>query len=62
VTDLLVQWTAVDGMSFLPGTATLPKSPTAALEMSKHLPDWTRVGNEPWARNVIVGLAGVSTR
>lgn len=49
VTDLLVQWTAVDGVAFLPGTGL----PTAA-----HLPDWTRIAGEPWARNVIVGLAG----
>ena len=49
VTDLLVQWTAVDGMSFLPGTA---------MQTVRRLPDWTRIAGEPWARNVIVGLAG----
>ncbi|HZZ09705.1 MAG TPA: hypothetical protein VFE79_03345 [Paraburkholderia sp.] len=49
VTDLLVQWTAVDDTSFLPGAGL----PTAA-----RLPDWTRIAGEPWARNVIVGLAG----
>ena len=49
VTDLLVQWTAVDDTSFLPGTD---------MQTAQRLPDWTRIGGEPWARNVIVGLAG----
>lgn len=49
VRDLLVQWTAVDGVSFLPG---------AGLPTAGRLPDWTRIANERWARNVIVGLAG----
>lgn len=56
-TDLLVQWTAVDNISFLPGTATQGKSVTG-LATSKRVPDWTRIAGEPWARNVIVGLAG----
>jgi hypothetical protein len=49
VHDLLVQWTAVDGQSFVPG-AGLPEVPV--------LPDWSRIGKEPWAQNVILGLAG----
>lgn len=49
VTDLLVQWTAVDGTSFLPGTD---------MRTARRLPDWTRIAGEPWARTVIVGLAG----
>ncbi len=49
VSDLLVQWTAIDGMALIPGTDL----PTAG-----RLPDWRRTGREPWARNVIVGLAG----
>jgi hypothetical protein len=49
VRDLLVQWTAVDDTSFLPG---------AGLPDAARLPDWTRIADEPWARNVIVGLAG----
>ncbi|WP_259294980.1 hypothetical protein [Paraburkholderia sp. DHOC27] len=49
VRDLLVQWTAVDDTAFLPGAGL----PTAA-----RLPDWTRIADEPWARNVIVGMAG----
>ncbi len=47
--QLLVQWTAVDEQSFIPGTsmASVPV-----------LPDWTRIGKEPWAQEVILGLAG----
>ena len=41
VHDLLVQWTAVDGQSFVPG-AGLPEVPV--------LPDWSRIGKEPWAQ------------
>ncbi|MDR5817219.1 hypothetical protein QCE62_26815 [Caballeronia sp. LZ033] len=47
--ELIVQWTAVDGLSFLPGTG---------LRMAARLPDWERIGQEPWARDVIIGLAG----
>lgn len=49
VTDLLVQWTAVDDEALMPG-AGMPTAP--------RLPDWKRIGKEPWARDVIVGLAG----
>lgn len=49
VRDLLVQWTAVDGTSFLPG---------AGLPTASRMPDWTRIAEEPWAHNVIIGLAG----
>ncbi|MEM5389099.1 hypothetical protein VSR68_36935 [Paraburkholderia phymatum] len=56
VTDLLVQWTAVDDISFLPGAAS--QSEKAGLKTSGRMPDWTRIAGEPWARNVIVGLAG----
>ncbi|RMR61881.1 hypothetical protein ALP83_03627 [Pseudomonas syringae pv. actinidiae] len=47
--QLLVQWTAVDDQSFIPGTqmANVPV-----------LPDWARIGKEPWAQEVILGLAG----
>lgn len=48
VRDLLVQWTAVDDEALIPGAGL----PTAA-----RLPDWKRIGREPWAREVIVGLA-----
>lgn len=46
---LLVQWTAVDGQSFVAGSG-LPEVPV--------LPDWARIAKEPWAQDVIVGLAG----
>jgi hypothetical protein len=45
---LLIQWTAVDGIAFREGTS-LP---------SGNIPDWNRIAGEPWAREVILGLAG----
>lgn len=45
---LLIQWTAVDGIAFRDGT-TMP---------SGNIPDWNRISAEPWAREVILGLAG----
>lgn len=47
--ELLVQWTAVDGMAFVPG-GQMPPAPK--------LPDWHRIAREPWAQDVILGLAG----
>lgn len=47
--ELIVQWTAVDGISFVPGTG---------LRAAARMPDWERIGQEPWARDVIIGLAG----
>lgn len=47
--ELIVQWTSVDGLSFLPG---------AGLRTAPRMPDWERIGQEPWARDVILGLAG----
>lgn len=47
--ELLVQWTAVDGTAFVPGSQM-----TAAPQ----LPDWHRIAAEPWAQDVILGLAG----
>nr|WP_242538611.1 hypothetical protein [Trinickia acidisoli] len=49
VSDLLVQWTAVDDEALVP---------VAGLQIASRLPDWKRIGREPWAREVIVGLAG----
>lgn len=49
VQRLLVQWTAVDDVAFVAGSA-VPTVPS--------LPDWERIGREPWAREVILGLAG----
>jgi hypothetical protein len=47
--ELIVQWTAVDGIAFVDGTG---------LREAPHRPDWNRIAREPWARDVIVGLAG----
>lgn len=49
VRALLVQWTVVDDTAFVPDAGL----PTAA-----NMPDWARIGREPWARDVILGLAG----
>ncbi|WP_175689244.1 hypothetical protein [Burkholderia anthina] len=49
VHDLLIQWSVVDDTAYLPGTG---------LRSAAHLPDWARIGREPWAENVILGLAG----
>ncbi|WP_370518250.1 hypothetical protein [Polaromonas sp. Pch-P] len=48
-TELLVQWTAVDGVAFVNN----PLLPVAA-----QLPAWPRIAGEAWAQDVIVGLAG----
>lgn len=47
--ELLVQWTAVDETAFVQTDAV----PTAST-----LPAWERIAAEPWAREVILGLAG----
>ncbi|SPB15329.1 hypothetical protein NOV72_02555 [Caballeronia novacaledonica] len=47
--ELIVQWTAVDGIAFVPASG---------LRDAPRMPDWERIGQEPWARDVIVGLAG----
>lgn len=49
VRRLLVQWTAVDGIAYVEN---------AGLQPGPRLPDWQRIGAEPWAREVIVGLSG----
>lgn len=47
--ELLVQWVAVDGTAFV-STDTMPVAAT--------LPAWQRIAGEPWAKQVILGLAG----
>lgn len=47
--ELLIQWTAADGIAYVPGTS-FPES--------KQMPDWERIAREPWAQQVIVGLSG----
>ena len=49
VRELLVQWVVVDDTAFVPN---------AGVREAANLPDWARIGREPWARNVILGLAG----
>ncbi|NTX27726.1 hypothetical protein HT746_11385 [Burkholderia pyrrocinia] len=49
VRDLLIQWVVVDDTAYIPGTR---------IHTAANLPDWERIGREPWARNVILGLAG----
>jgi hypothetical protein len=46
---LIVQWTYAEGKSYL-ANARVPLHPV--------LPDWHRIAKEPWAQEVIVGLAG----
>jgi hypothetical protein len=46
---LLVQWTVVDNLAFVPGTDVPPGA---------KMPDWGRIAREPWAQEVIIGLAG----
>lgn len=46
---LLVQWTAVDHLSYVPG-GPWPPAP--------RVPDWERIARQPWAKDVILGLAG----
>ena len=47
--QLLIQWIVVDDTSFVANTG---------LPMAANLPDWARIGREPWARDVVLGLAG----
>jgi hypothetical protein len=49
IDELLVQWTAVDNLAFVASTG---------LAQSRPLPNWSQIGQQPWARHVIVGLAG----
>ena len=49
VRRLLVQWTVVDNLAFMPGTDIPPGA---------SMPDWQQIGRQPWASEVILGLAG----
>jgi hypothetical protein len=49
VKRLLVQWTVVDDLAFVPGTDRTPGA---------KMPDWEAIAKQPWAQEVIVGLAG----
>ncbi|MBA3592485.1 MAG: hypothetical protein H0W47_01625 [Polaromonas sp.] len=48
-TELLVQWTAVDGVAYVDN----PLLPVATQR-----PPWHRIAGEAWAQGVILGLAG----
>ena len=48
---VLVQWTAVDQLSFVANAGIPP--------IEAELPDWHRIAGEPWADEVIMGLAGM---
>ena len=50
--ELVVQWLAVDGIAYVPGSG---------LRDSGRMPDWRRISREPWAQRVIVGLSGRSS-
>lgn len=47
--ELLVQWTSIDGLAYVEH----PELVSASLT-----PAWQRIAEEPWAREVILGLAG----
>ena len=49
VRRLLVQWTVVDNLAFVPGTG---------LPAGTSMPDWQAIAAQPWAQEVILGLAG----
>jgi hypothetical protein len=49
VRRLLVQWTVVDNLAFVPGTE---------LPAGRSMPDWSRIAGQPWAHEVILGQAG----
>ncbi len=49
IKKLLVQWSIVDNYEFIPGCGTTPITPPT---------DWNRIAKEPWAQEVILGLAG----
>src|SRR3954462_13561330 len=49
VKRLLVQWTVVDNLAFVPGTDLPPGA---------SMPDWRQIAGQPWAQEVILGLAG----
>jgi hypothetical protein len=47
--SLLVQWISVDGIRFMHDEKNLA---------APRPPDWRRIGAEPWAQEIILGLAG----
>lgn len=58
---LLVQWTAMDDHAFVdgcPAAANGAEETPPAVANTELKPDWRRIAREPWAENVILGLAG----
>ena len=51
VHTLLIQWSAVNDVSFVKG---------GPWPQAKRLPDWHTIARQPWAKEVILGLAGRS--
>lgn len=47
--ELITQWMVVDELAFMPGTGLKP---------APRMPDWDRIAKEPWAKSVILGMAG----
>lgn len=48
---LLIQWSALNGVSFIEG---------GLWPQAERLPDWQAIARQPWAQEVILGLAGRS--
>ncbi|MFZ3141972.1 hypothetical protein [Polaromonas sp.] len=51
VHTLLIQWSALNGVSFIEG---------GPWPLAERLPDWQAIARQPWAKEVILGLAGHS--
>lgn len=47
--ELIIQWMVVDELAFMPGTGLKP---------APRMPDWDRIAKQPWAKSVILGMAG----
>jgi hypothetical protein len=47
----VIQWSALNGVSFVEG---------GPWPLAERLPDWQGIARQPWAREVILGLAGRS--
>ena len=48
---LMIQWSALNGVSFIEG---------GPWPQAERLPDWQAIARQPWAHEVILGLAGHS--
>lgn len=48
--ELLVQWSVIDDVAYIPGTG---------LKQPPRMPNWDRIAKQPWAQNVIMGLASM---